>query len=504
MLKDESNSKKIKRISFKKFFVIAIIAFVAIASAITVYNVVMTWIVVSPEVRITLEDPLNDTTINTNTTTFNWSGIGGETGNLYYVWYADLNSSFTSPYRRAIDVDINETYDCNPLPDGKWYWRIEATDGGTRINVSETFVLNVVTNATNNNSYLSDGAVDPVVGSTSAIFEYTVNFTDADNHSATYVRIYIDDIMYSMTETNASDTNTTDGKQYNYSTTLSTGWHNYSFTCSDGIGVNYTDVYDNPFVNDQLTIYSPYPTNNSINISLTPTCHISVTDPEGDDINVTFASNYTGAWVNYQTNYTVNNGTYYWAFTGASSYGTTYYWRVYADDDTYNISRAYIFTTLEMQIISDISPENGATYICPCCDGMCFNITNEEGHNMNITIYRNDTQFTDFYVVNKYINVSNGRYCFCLDGHINDSIYYPMQFDTTYYWYINYTDIVTDTSNNSEVFSFTTVADPDYCNSLGSGMIFIKQNLFWFFLIAVLIILVLVVLKNKNKLFFKF
>ena len=47
------------------------------------------------------------------------------------------------------------------------------------------------------------------------------------------------------------------------------------------------------------------PTNESVGQSITPECAITVADQNGDILAVTFASNYTGSWVNYQTNSSV-------------------------------------------------------------------------------------------------------------------------------------------------------------------------------------------------------
>ena len=41
-------------------------------------------------------------------------------------------------------------------------------------------------------------------------------------------------------------------------------------------------------------------------------------------------------------------------------------------------------------------------------------------------------------------------------------IYHPVMFNTTYTWYVNVTDTVTDESFNSDTFFFTT-ADPVDC-----------------------------------------
>jgi len=141
-------------------------------------------------------------------------------------------------------------------------------------------------------------------------------------------------------------------------------------------------------------------------------------------------------------------------------------WRIIANITcgvtTYNITCYYCFQP-ELCPLSYIWPPSPNGTACPCCSPMCINISNEHGHPMNITIYRNDTLDENFYQVNKYLYISNGTYCFCIDGHINNSIYYPMQYDTVYHWYVNITDTVTGTISNSSIFRFRTEPDPDDC-----------------------------------------
>jgi len=140
-------------------------------------------------------------------------------------------------------------------------------------------------------------------------------------------------------------------------------------------------------------------------------------------------------------------------------------WRVVANFTcggvTYNTTCYYYFEP-EFCPISYIYPPSPNGTACPCCAPMCINISNEYGHSMNVTVFRNDTMNETFYLVNKYIYVDNGTYCFCIDGHMDD-MYYPMRYNTTYYWYVNFTDTVTGVSSNSSMFQFRTMEDPVLC-----------------------------------------
>lgn len=152
-----------------------------------------------------------------------------------------------------------------------------------------------------------------------------------------------------------------------------------------------------------------------------------------------------------------------------------------------------------------IRPEHNSTDICPCCDAMCIGIENENGNQMNLTFYRNDTMNESFYIVNKYIYVDNGTYCFCLDGHMDD-IYYPMRYNETYYWYVNVTDTATGEYEISNVYNFTTANNLSECpcgeEEIGRDIVLIKRDLFWYFLLMAVGILILLAFKKKNKIFY--
>jgi len=109
---------------------------------------------------------------------------------------------------------------------------------------------------------------------------------------------------------------------------------------------NYDSMISTGTVNPRIgfTASNPYP-NNLSNVSLHPTCHVTISNDAGLPMNITFSSNYTGSWVNYQTNSSVYNGTYSWNFSGADTYETKYYWRIYVTYDDFEITRTYSFNT---------------------------------------------------------------------------------------------------------------------------------------------------------------
>lgn len=137
----------------------------------------------------------------------------------------------------------------------------------------------------------------------------------------------------------------------------------------DELFVNYTSPFhydtDNDGVNDEIDkkpniytyqndepwIHNSYPTNSSTNISLQPTCDIDIIDNDSDIITVTWQSNFSddNSWKTYQVNNTADSYTNLkWTFEGANTSDTMYWWRVYADDGSVNISKTFHFRTITL------------------------------------------------------------------------------------------------------------------------------------------------------------
>jgi hypothetical protein len=90
----------------------------------------------------------------------------------------------------------------------------------------------------------------------------------------------------------------------------------------------------------------PYPSNGSNGISLTPTLNITVSDGDGDLMNITWLSNSSGSWQVFGTNTSVSNGTYHQIFSNATENGKWWYWRVnVTDGQNYTVSSVYKFYT---------------------------------------------------------------------------------------------------------------------------------------------------------------
>jgi len=211
-------------------------------------------------------------------------------------------------------------------------------------------------------------------------------------------------------------------------------------------------------------------------------------------------------WYVYGEYYGVNTSGQYCFYNENVSCATenwwTYWfdWRVTANFTCYG---NYTFTEVfycyfypEPCPLFYIYPAWNSTDICPCCDAMCVGISNANGHAMNMTIYRNDSQFETFYVVNRYSYIGNETYCFCLDGYIDDGVYYPMRYNETYYWYVNVTDTVTGEYEISDTFQFTTAEKIEECpcgdsyEEESGGLMIIREYNLVLFLLVVCVVLV--------------
>jgi len=466
--KDNCFSKKRKR---KVIVAITLLVLISIISYGAYVFITVTWIVTIPTPSVNLISPTDNTELAVNTTEFNWTGSGGS-GTLTYVWYADTDPTFTSPNVRSIFMDTTTNVTPSPFVDGDWYWRVEVTDG-ENINVSETWHFKVQTVPDNYFPYLENASLSPTDGTTGTTFHYNITFYDLDNDTAEYVNVSIDGSQYMMSEVDASDINTTNGKNYTYTTTLPVGVHNYSFVCSDGNATNSTILYVGPTViQAQAPVISNHsPANESVDIDLNPGFSITVSDANGDLMNITWYDNSSGAWTVFATNTNVNNGTYNQDNTNITDYNTVYWWKVVVADESNSTTAIYHFRTITAISIYDIYPSNSDIDICPCAllqaesgiymlrTPLFFGVRNDNGSLMNVTVFMKDISGS-YESVYRENNTGNGTVWFYLDVATNE----------TYYWYVNITDTTNNDTFTSDVYNFTTIDDILDCNvTLGKG-----------------------------------
>lgn len=94
------------------------------------------------------------------------------------------------------------------------------------------------------------------------------------------------------------------------------------------------------------SITNPTPGFGSTNVSIQPRLGITVSDDNGDELDISWLSNSSGSWQEFATNNSVGNGTYYQTFEGATVNGQWWYWMLnVSDDHNYNESSVFKFYT---------------------------------------------------------------------------------------------------------------------------------------------------------------
>ena len=116
--------------------------------------------------------------------------------------------------------------------------------------------------------------------------------------------------------------------------------------------------------NDPPGISNPYPADGSNGISISPALNITVSDADGDNMNIIWLSNSSGSWQVFGTNNSVGNGTYHQTFSNATENGKWWYWKVNVTDGTnYTESGVYKFYTGYQSKIKNTGSSNIKGYL---------------------------------------------------------------------------------------------------------------------------------------------
>ncbi|MBW2972668.1 S8 family serine peptidase, partial [Candidatus Woesearchaeota archaeon] len=99
---------------------------------------------------------------------------------------------------------------------------------------------------------LSSPNLNNATGNTTTVFNFSVNYSDADNNAPSFILVFINSTNYSMLPEDVSDTNYSDGKIYYYETLLAEGNYTHYFNASDGFNTTLTSVVYAPNVTDNV------------------------------------------------------------------------------------------------------------------------------------------------------------------------------------------------------------------------------------------------------------
>jgi len=472
---------------------IAVIAVVMIIGGMVIatnVDIVTDWIIGNVEPSIVLDDPADDSLLTNPVVQFNWtSDDADQHDTLDHVWYADVINTFSSPLLRQADVNENETYTPPSFSDGEWFWRVSVTDG-KETNVSSTYNFTMKTNLSNHFPTFSSPQVNPTSGHIGTNFVYSVVYTDQDNSTPSFIYVRIDGTNYSLTETDPSDTNISDGKTYQYSTTLSQGNdHEYSFIASDGDAIIATEIVDNPDVSfvglSPPTQTNEQPENRSTQIILPLSAfNITINDADGQPMNISLRTNFSGSWVTFNESTGLSNGTYSFTNTSwLSGLGIQVYWSVNLTDGIYWVNRSYWFVTETLDVVCIYPEDEGLGTPQPY---LTFSLSNPLGNPMNYTIYIGNSEINTTTEIANASGVSNGTYY-----HLH---YLATNNSQVYYWRVYVED---GTLFVNETFSFSI--------STGGGLISLGNSFYlvlalggWIFGISG-VLLALYVMTTKKK-----
>ncbi len=143
----------------------------------------------------------------------------------------------------------------------------------------------------------------------------------------------------------------------------------------------------------QLT--NPVPSNGATGTEIPPSSfNITVSDANGDTMNITWRTNESGSWTTFNTSTNVGNGTYNATNTSwVDSYVTTYWWSANVTDGNGWANATYRFTTRPENfapVIANIYPTNASIQI-PLKPECQIWANDSDGDNLDIYWYENSS-----------------------------------------------------------------------------------------------------------------
>ncbi|MBU0762481.1 MAG: S8 family serine peptidase, partial [Candidatus Altiarchaeota archaeon] len=204
----------------------------------------------------TLSNPQVTPASGITSTVFNYTVVytDEDNGTPTYV-YAVVDGTNHNMSGNSTDYDAGVLYHyATTLSAGTHNYFFNASDGTYR---NQTALVSG-SPTVNAEPSLSNPQVNPTVGPTNTLFNYTVVYTDAGNEAPTQKNLILDGTTYSMQGTG---TTYSAGVTYYYNKTLSAGTHNYRFSFSDGLYTVLTTTTSNPKVYSTTPSCDGAPTN---------------------------------------------------------------------------------------------------------------------------------------------------------------------------------------------------------------------------------------------------
>jgi len=221
--------------------------------------------------------------------------------------------------------------------DHDYWWKVNVTDGKGCFNEE---IYKFTTSTDNPPVQSNEQPTDQTTGIPTSLTTINVTISDPDG-----------DLMNWSIETSPDIGNNSGNNAGNSSITcsvsgLEAGTTYYWYVnVTDGVmWTNETYTFTTSYP-PSITLITPSP-NGTTGVGLQTTCQIWANDTEGDTLNVTWAHNISGFYINQYTNISETaNTTISYQFTDFTNYSKTYYWKVYVDDGSSNVSKWFYFTT---------------------------------------------------------------------------------------------------------------------------------------------------------------
>lgn len=184
--------------------------------------------------------------------------------------------------------------------------------------------------------------------------------------------------------------------------------------------------------NNAPTITGEIPANQSTGISTIPQLNVTVDDADDDYLNVTWRSNSSGTWTDFNynsslpgdslpTNISQTNSNF-------SAYSTLYYWSINISDGTTWTNETYHFTTTATVIDVEVSPTTWNHGNADVNTNIQENFTFYQNGSatIDITIGTNATNYT-FVNYTGWLNLGHDRYCanYTTDNWASESMIEP-------------------------------------------------------------------------------
>jgi hypothetical protein len=276
-------------------------------------------------------------------------------GNVSVRFYENTTGSWILQQTNN-DVDVSSpktvtwnNYNNASTYETRYWWKVNVTDGK---GCYYEEIYNFNTTANNPPVISFEIPLDQSKGISTSLSIVNVTIADPDGNAMDW------SIQTSPNIGNNSGNGANNGSIYCGVSGLAVDTTYYWYVnVTDGIlSVNETNNFTTNYV-PIITLITPSP-NGTTNIGVQPLCSIWVNDTEGDVLNVTWATNASGSWVNlYTNNSVIANSTIGYQFTQFDNYSKIYYWSVYVNDSYSNISSWFYFTTVSIDTsINSISP----------------------------------------------------------------------------------------------------------------------------------------------------